>query len=100
MKDLKCGLRECVYNRAYSCTAKQILVEKSTDCATFRRDETKRSKAFEAAEDFAARDFSVDTHVKCGADCMFNKDKVCHANGITVMGDHKKDAMCLTYIQK
>lgn len=99
MKDLKCGLRECVHNRAYSCRAKQIKVSQKTDCLTYTPSEEKRRASFEAGEDFAVRDYSVDTRVGCDAACVFNKDKVCFANGITVIGDKSADALCLTYIR-
>ena len=99
MKDLKCGLRECVHNRAYCCVAKQIKVNQKTDCITYQPSEEKRRADFEAGEDFAVRDYSVDTFVKCDADCVFNKSKVCYANGITVMGDKASDALCVTFIK-
>ena len=99
MKDLKCGLRACVHNRAYCCAAKKIAVDESADCTTYEPDETKRRSLFEAGEDFVPRDYSVDTFVKCDAKCVFNKDRLCYANGITVMNDKQGDAMCLTYIR-
>ena len=100
MKDLKCGLKACVHNHGYCCVAKQIKVDAQTDCMTYEADEAKRNSLFEAGEDFVPRDYSVDTFVKCEAECLFNKDKRCYANGITVMTHKAGDAMCLTYIQK
>ncbi len=56
---------------------------------------------FEAAEEFAPANYSVNTSVKCGADCAFNKDNICYANGITVMNDPGSvEAACLTFIKK
>ena len=99
MKDLKCGLKNCIHNRAYCCAAKKISVDESADCTTYQADEAKRRSLFEAGDDFVTRDYSVDTFVKCEAKCVFNKDRHCYANGITVMNDKADDAMCLTFIK-
>ena len=99
MKDLKCALAECVHNRAYCCCAKEIQVTVGADCETFRRDEEKRRNLFETGEDFAKRNYSIDTKVRCDADCIFNRDRLCYANGITVLGDKAHDAICATFMK-
>ena len=99
MKDLKCGLRACVHNRAYCCRAKDISVDEHADCTDYQPDESKRRSLFEAGDDFVTRDYSVDTFVKCKARCVFNKSDRCYANGITVMNDKSGEAMCLTFIK-
>ena len=99
MKDLKCGLKECKYNKGYSCCAKSIKVDTYTDCLTYSPDEKKRNSLFEAADDFVPANYSVDTAITCTAKCIFNKDTRCIANGITVMGQGTGDATCLTYIK-
>ncbi len=100
MKDLKCGLRACKFNRGYCCCSKEISVSKGTDCETFSPDEQKRRSSFESANDFAKADYSVDTAVSCDAECLFNKQGKCVANGITVSDDGLKEASCLTFIKK
>ena len=99
MKDLKCGLTECKYNNAYSCCARQIEVTGQADCKTFEKTDDKRKELFEAGEDFDKRNFSVDTQVSCKADCLFNKESICCASGITVLGDLQYDAVCATYMK-
>jgi len=99
MRDLKCGLTECTYNKAYSCCARQIEVTDCADCKTFKNDPDKKETYFEAGEDFAKRNFDVDTLVFCKADCIFNKESVCRANGITVLGDGKQEAVCATFMK-
>ena len=81
MKDLKCGLTQCKYNKGYSC------------CAEHNKNN------FEAAGDFKKVNYSVDTIVSCTADCIFNKENTCRANGITVMSEGGKPAGCLTFIK-
>ena len=99
MKDLKCGMKDCHYNKGYCCCAKEINVSESTDCKTYDPDPTKNRSLFEAGEDFVRSDYSVDTKVACGAKCIFNREGTCIANGITVMGQGESDAACLTFIK-
>lgn len=100
MKDLKCGLTACKHNEGYCCCAKEIEVDKGTDCTTYCSDENKHVSMFEAAGDFAKADYSVDTRVSCEADCVFNKSGKCVSNGITVMNEGSQNAVCLTYIKQ
>lgn len=98
MKDLKCGLTACKHNKGYCCSARSIDVDKHADCLTYTPVEKTRS-TFEAAGDFVKANYNVDTQVGCTANCIFNKDNVCKANGITVMSEDGKPAGCLTYIK-
>jgi len=100
MKDLKCALAECEFNQAYCCCAKTIDVSGSAGCKTFAANANKRKNLFEAGEDFVKRNYDVDTAVHCTADCIFNKEEVCNANGITVLGDLTQDAVCATFMQR
>lgn len=99
MKDLKCGLKNCRYNQGYCCCSKEIKVSGNTDCTTYTPDEDKRKSLFEAGDEFIKSNYTVDTKVACNADCVFNKDGKCVANGITVMSEGSSDATCLTFIK-
>ena len=99
MKDLKCGLKECKYNKGYCCCSKKIEVNGYTDCTTYSPDETKRRVEFEAATDFIPANYSVDTSVACAAKCIYNKDGRCMSSGITVMSRTPNDASCLTFVK-
>jgi len=99
MKDLKCGLAECEYNEAYCCCSKKIEVDKTAGCCTFKESSSKRKNLFEMGEDFQPRNYDVDTKVACKAECIFNKEDVCFANGITVLGDVAHDAVCATFMK-
>lgn len=99
MKDLKCGKKNCTYNKGYCCCAKKIEISGKTDCMTYSPDLNKKSM-FEAGSDFEPASYSVDTKVGCSADCLFQKDNRCVANGITVMSGEHKDAACLTYVKR
>lgn len=99
MKDIKCALKECKFNRGYCCCSKQISINNKTDCVTYSPDEKKRSSSFESSREFIRADYSVDTSVSCNADCLFNKNGKCYANGITVSTE-KSSANCLTFVKK
>ena len=99
MKDLKCGLKECTFNKGYCCCSKSISVNGYSDCTTYNPDEKKRKTQFESASDFMPSNFSVDTKVDCSAKCIFNKDGKCQSNGITIMSKEPNDATCLTFIK-
>lgn len=100
MKDLKCGLRVCKFNKGYSCVSRQISVNGNADCTSYDPDERKRRIQFEAANDFVPANYTVDTKIGCGAECIFNREGKCVANGITVMSRASDDASCLTFIKK
>ncbi|MCL2751927.1 MAG: DUF1540 domain-containing protein [Firmicutes bacterium] len=96
MKDLKCALRNCKHNRAYSCCADQIKVDRHANCTTYEDRPAETGKLFEMGADMSARDYSVDTGVGCDAPCLFNKCNKCAAIGITVLAENA-DAECVTY---
>ena len=100
MKDLKCGLTNCKYNKGYCCCAKEIAIDNFTECMTYEIDGTKRRTMFEAGTDFIPANYSVDTKVSCSAKCLFNRDGMCVANGITVMGENTKEATCVSFVKK
>lgn len=100
MKDLKCGLKNCRYNKGYSCCSHEISVDEGTDCRTYSPDPEKRTNMFEAGEDFTPVNYSVDTDVRCTADCVFQKQEKCVANGITVMSESNQAAVCLTFMHQ
>ena len=100
MRDLKCGLKDCKFNRGNSCCAKAIDVTGKTDCSTYAPVESKRGDNFEASGEFIKADYSVDTAVSCNADCVFNREGKCVSVGITVMGEGDKEACCLTFVKK
>ena len=100
MKDLKCALRECRYNQAYSCMAHEITVTKRANCESFTPTEKKAGNTlFEFGADMSRAKYSVDTCVNCTAPCLFQKNSKCVAVGITVLGA-KDAADCATYINK
>lgn len=99
MKDLKCGLKNCKFNKGYCCCAKEIYVDCHTDCLTYLPDQKQGIGMFEAGTDFVPARYDVDTKITCDAKCIFNKDNKCVANGITVTSEDRHQASCLTFVQ-
>jgi hypothetical protein len=100
MKDLKCALRDCRFNQAYGCMADEINVTQSAVCSSYVPSDGKKSdKLFEFGADAAKPNYSVDTCVKCDANCLFQKNTRCVAVGITVLGENDL-ADCATFIKK
>lgn len=96
MKDLKCAMRNCKFNNAYSCTAEHIKVDRGAICTSYDERGSETNKLFEMGADMSARDYSTDTAVGCDAPCLFNKDRTCVAIGITVLTE-EESAECVTY---
>lgn len=104
--DLKCKKLNCVYNDKYSCMKKEIKVSRTCECDSFeaakelkkgqRQDASKTM--FEAAPDFHPYRHSKNINIECDADCLYNQDKKCHANGISVCSC-TNCALCTTFIK-
>lgn len=105
--DLKCRKTTCKHNNKYACMAKTILVGKKTDCETFEKDPCKdkddlqdvSKTMFESAPDLHPYRHNKECDINCNAECLFNKNGKCKANGITVLCG-KTDGICGTYIKK
>ena len=98
MYDLKCKRKGCTYNKNCNCTAKIVEVEKNTGCKTYKPsgdiDENQISKVSQPP-------IRKNIQVDCKADCLFNNDNECIANGITVQTcDDISCPNCCTYQPK
>lgn len=79
MFDLKCKKVDCEYNKNYNCRANEIEIEKSTECETY-----KKSDEVETVEKIDQPPIRKNIEVGCSANCLFNRQFECAANGITV----------------
>ncbi len=104
MTELKCSAQHCMHNCDYYCCKGEILVEgrdaekkESTCCGSF--DERREGSARNAAEtpDRALK-------VACEAtNCVYNKQRYCHADHIDIHGPSAHDAKtteCATFKMK
>lgn len=105
--DLKCKKLDCKYNDKFACVAKEIDVNKNNVCDKYE----KATKLDEGQKQNVPKNMlkkppklhpfrhSKNVQIKCSAECLFNKEGLCLANGITVDSINKK-ANCLTYMDK
>ena len=98
MIDLKCKLTNCEYNKNSNCIAKEISVDKKTECKSFNPVKGKSEKKDELPMPLV--NHSVDVY--CCADCILKKNNKCIANGITVLDElgKKSQADCSTFMPK
>ena len=103
MKELRCGRRDCNYNRGYECRAKSIDVDEAADCNTYDqggKPVKNDNIMYEAGMDNYFADKSARTDVDCKAKrCLFNRACKCVANGISVISE-ADEAKCASYIDK
>lgn len=99
MIDLKCKLESCKHNKASNCTARKIEVDDVADCTTFCQDKEKTLilKKKGHKDNIPMPLIRGDVKVGCDAHCLFNKNHVCIANGITVATENKS-AQCTTFM--
>lgn len=101
--DIRCRKTNCIYNNKFTCKAKEILINKSIVCSTYKKgdkDEPDTSKTmFEKTPQYAPQRDSKTLKIGCKTDCIFNMGGECIANGITV-NDLKECPYCMTYLSK
>ena len=104
--DLKCKKMNCKFNNCCACMSKWINISANCECGTFEKSEnlTEQQRQdisrdmFETAPDIHPFRHSRNISIECAADCLFNKDGLCKANGISVMNG-KYSGVCITNIE-
>ena len=98
MYDLKCKRKGCEFNKNSNCTAKIVEVNNKTNCNTYvPSHENKENEVSKIGQPPIRKDIEVD----CKADCIFNENNICSANGITVQTTSDKTCPnCCTYMPK
>ena len=105
--DLKCKKLNCVNNDRYSCMKDAIRVSHSAECDSFEEaevlDDGQKQDAsrdmFETAPDYHPYRHKRKVDVECDAECLFNQNNKCKANGISVC-NCSTCALCTTFIKK
>lgn len=98
MFDLKCKRKGCIHNKNCNCTAAKIYVSKNTDCKTYQPSfENKENEPSKVTQPPIRQNISV----KCKANCLFNQNSICSANGISVQTlNDKTEPNCCTFLPK
>lgn len=102
--DLRCRKTSCEYNKNLTCAATQINITEKLLCASFKENKIKEEK------DFSSLIFTNNPpkvadyrHIKnsclnCKANCLFNKNFKCIANGITINAPNNAPK-CITFMK-
>ena len=97
MYDLKCKRKGCQFNKDCNCTSKTIEVAADTGCKTY----TPADEISHQDEKIGQPPIRKNIEAHCDADCLFNKEHHCSANGITVQTcDDVTKPNCCTYQPK
>lgn len=94
MIDLKCKCTTCRYNNNSNCKANKINISSSTICHSYIESRTTNT---EFADEIAQPLIRKSTDVECQARCMFMREGVCIANGITI-SSNTNNATCDTFL--
>ena len=105
--DLICKKLNCKHNDKYACMKDKIMVSHSAECDSFEaaKDLAEGQKQdasrdmFETAPDYHPYRHKKNIDIECGAECLFNQNYKCRANGISVC-NCKDNAICTTFIKK
>lgn len=103
--DIRCRRTICVHNKGHTCFSGCINIDKCAFCNTFEKREDCSANELDFSKNMfeSAPEYSNFRHIKnvaltcCATKCVFNKNKKCMANGITVVEDNKKSC-CATYL--
>lgn len=102
--EIRCKKDDCKHNTGCSCRAGEIRIDRGEHCASYVRNQLKDNLIRENGNIFAVADDMAKQHLRtvplacCAKECIYNKERRCHANGITVV-DGKNDtcADCATF---
>ncbi len=100
MFDLKCKRVGCEYNEGCNCTAKEVEFASNTDCKTYKpsKEKEKNIGHIEEVEKIGQPPMRKNISVGCEAECIFNSNCTCTANGITVQTcDNPECPICCTF---
>lgn len=86
MKGLRCTTSNCEYNRNTHCTAISVDISSRAVCNTkMKREGGILAQVFENFEASTELDYEFqDVAVKCSADCLYNVNRLCGRDSITV----------------
>ena len=98
MFDIKCKRIGCEFNKNCNCTAKDLEVTKNTQCKTYKPTEEQLSNT---TAKIGQPPFRKNILVDCKANCLFNHNQQCSANGIYVQTlKESNEPSCCTFKPK
>ncbi len=101
--DIRCRKTDCKYNEGLVCKSDKTKIEPNLNCSIYKKDIAKQTdiskNIFEGDYKIAPYKHNKKLCLECDADCLFNKNKNCIANGITI-NDVEDNPLCITYMKK
>lgn len=93
--NIVCRKTKCKYNNNLACQSEKIFIDRELNCEQYEPIEKDSlqdisKNMMETAPEIAPFRHNKDIHIKCQANCVFNKDCHCVANGIFVNGQTPK----------
>lgn len=105
--DLKCRNLDCKNNNCYSCTKKGILITPHSYCDNYEKTDNLPPDQlqdvprdmFKKAPKLHPYRHNKTVDIECKANCLFNHDGKCLANGISIQNLERDSAKCVTYMK-
>lgn len=98
-----CRKTNCKFNRNFVCYAHNLDLSKNAKCDTFQNlnaiENDSSKKLYKVKPKYDSFKSCKKLKICCSANCQFNKNKECHANGITV-NSLEEIPYCITYFKK
>lgn len=95
MFDLKCKRQGCKFNQNCNCTAHNVKVDNTTKCETYEDSKNPQMQQDKIPQPPTRKNICV----SCDANCLFNQDHTCKANGITIITNDFAPECC-TFLPK
>ncbi len=113
--DIRCRKTTCKFNNFNTCMAKSIVINNDVNCSSYEiskdllekntldeddllKTEDKSKKLFRKTPKIAPFRNRKKLEIHCKADCLFNVNGICKANGITI--NDLDYPICMGYLPK
>lgn len=101
--NIVCRKTGCVYNDNFVCRAKGIIITKECNCAKYLQKNKKEvdttQKIYKSPPDYSNYRECKCMNICCNAKCLFNHNKECESNGVTI-NDIENKPLCISFLRK
>ena len=102
--NFSCRKLKCEHNCNCVCKLKNIEISHNLDCKMHKEDnkkvEDKTKTMFDKVPEFSNFVHHEEVKISCSAQCIFNTNGQCMANGIIVNETKPDNAICVTFLKK
>jgi hypothetical protein len=101
--DIRCRKTDCKYNEGLTCLVNELNINDKNNCKEYIKGKEKIDISKQIFSDTPPeiKDYRrvKDMNLHCSAECLFNRQGKCIANGITI-NDVQNQAKCITHIEE